>query len=87
LIQKTNIKAYKVLLKANNTTGNRTIKSETKRADDPQVSCQIECRMIQTKIGYIGKCDARECKKQDGMTILENSKSRKTVFMCIVLIN
>jgi hypothetical protein len=55
MIQKTNIKAYKMHLKANNTTGNRTIKSEIKRAEDPQVSCQIECRMIQNKISFIGK--------------------------------
>ena len=38
-------------LKAYNTTGNRTIKNEIKRAEDPQ----IECRMIQNRQGYIGQ--------------------------------
>jgi len=42
-------------LKANNTTGNRTIKNEIKRAEDPQLSCRIECRMIQNRQGYAGK--------------------------------
>ena len=42
-------------LKANNTTGNRTIKNEIKRAEDPQLSCQIKCRIIQNRQGYIGK--------------------------------
>jgi len=42
-------------LKANNTTGNRTIKNEIKKAEDHQLSCQIECRLIQNRQGYIGK--------------------------------
>lgn len=55
MIQNTRIKANKMHLKANNTTGNKTIKNETKRAEDLQLSCQIECRMIQNRKGYIGK--------------------------------
>jgi hypothetical protein len=52
---KTKIKAYKMHLKANNTTGNRTTKNDVKRVEDPQLSCQIECRMIQNRQGYIGQ--------------------------------
>jgi len=61
-------------LKANNTTGNRTIKNEIKRAEDPQLSCQIECRMIQNRQGYVGKkiqMQKYAKKKQARMAILE----------------
>lgn len=60
-------------LKANNSTGNRTIKNEIKRAEDPQPSCQIKCRMIQNRQGYIGKTIQMQeyaKKKQVKMAIL-----------------
>jgi hypothetical protein len=63
MIQKTNVKTYKAHLEPNNTTGNRINKSETKRAEDPQVSCQIECKMIKNKIGYIEKKTIQEYTK------------------------
>ena len=65
MIQKTKIKAYKMYLKANNTTGNRTIKNEVKRVE---VSCQIKCRMIQNRQSYTG---VLKKKKKARMAILE----------------
>jgi hypothetical protein len=83
MIQKTKIKTYEIHLKANNTTGNRTIKNEIKRAEDPQLSCQIECRMIQNRQGHIGKRIQMEeyVNKQARMTILEICTVKKIVFI------
>jgi len=66
-------------LKANNTTGNRNIKSEIKRAE---VSCQIKCRMIQNRQGYTGKTIQMQeyAQKKTRMAILEICMVKKDGF-------
>jgi hypothetical protein len=69
-------------LKANNATGKRTIKNEIKRAEDPQLSSQIDCRMIQDRQGHIGKTIQMQdyANKQARMTILEICTVKKDSF-------